>query len=84
MSFPTSVRLLAAAAAGALVLGLSACGGGNAAPPANNGSPGGAPSGEITWSTWGSPEELERYRGLNEEFMKRHPEITVKLQPVAS
>lgn len=85
MSFPTSLRLLAAAAAGALVLGLSACGGGGQpAPPANNGSPGAEPSGEVVWSTWGSPEELERYRGLNDEFMKRHPNITVKLQPVAS
>jgi multiple sugar transport system substrate-binding protein len=33
---------------------------------------------------WGTPEELTRFEEFNDEFMKRHPDITVELQPVAS
>lgn len=90
MSFPSPIRLIAATAAGVLALSLAACGGGTApAGPQNTSSPGqgGAPaepSGEVIWSTWGSPDELTRFKEFNEDFMKRHPTITVKLQPVAS
>lgn len=72
-------RYLAAGAAGALVLGLAACSGGG-------GGGGVAADGTATvvWSTWGTADELTRYEEFNKDFMKRHPDITVKLQPVAS
>lgn len=66
-------RLLAIGAASAVALGLAACSGGGGAKDENT----------VVWSTWGTPEELTRYEEFNEEFMKRHPDITVKLQPVA-
>lgn len=71
-------RYLAAGAAGALALGLAACSGG--------GGGGGGADGTATvvWSTWGTPDELTRYEEFNKDFMERHPDITVKLQPVAS
>lgn len=67
-------RLLAIGAASALAIGLAACSGGGGAKDANT----------VVWSTWGTAEELTRYQDFNTEFMKRHPDITVKLQPVAS
>ena len=67
-------RLLAIGAASALAIGLAACSGGGGAKDANT----------VVWSTWGTAEELTRYQDFNAEFMKRHPDITVKLQPVAS
>jgi multiple sugar transport system substrate-binding protein len=38
----------------------------------------------ITWSTWGTPEELTRFVDFDKTFMKRHPNITLKLVPVPS
>ncbi|HEY0189370.1 MAG TPA: sugar ABC transporter substrate-binding protein [Cellulomonas sp.] len=38
----------------------------------------------VTWSTWGTPDELTAFEEFNEEFMQRHPDITVDFQPVAS
>ncbi|MFB6609773.1 ABC transporter substrate-binding protein [Agromyces sp. NPDC056379] len=67
-------RLLAIGAASALAVGLAACSGGGGAKDENT----------VVWSTWGTAEELTRYQDFNKEFMKRHPDITVKLQPVAS
>ncbi|MRX43822.1 extracellular solute-binding protein [Agromyces sp. Q22] len=67
-------RLLAVGAAGAMTVGLAACSGGG----------GGADEDTVVWSTWGTPEELTRFEEFNEEFMQRHPDITVELQPVAS
>ncbi|MCW5952377.1 MAG: extracellular solute-binding protein, partial [Propionibacteriaceae bacterium] len=91
MSFPTPIRrLLAAAAAGIVAFSLTACGGGAQPPQTSNPPTDGStaepnePTGEVVWSTWGNPEELTRFKDFNEEFMKRHPGITVKLQPVAS
>ncbi|WP_164479522.1 extracellular solute-binding protein [Microbacterium sp. Y-01] len=37
----------------------------------------------VVWSTWGTADELTRYQEFNKDFMERHPDITVKLQPVA-
>lgn len=37
----------------------------------------------ITWSTWGSPEELTRFKEFNTQFMKDNPNIKVNLQAVA-
>lgn len=72
----TSRRAVAVLAAGALALSLAACSGGG----------GGANSdpNTVVWSTWGTPEELTRFEEFNKDFMDRHPDITVKLQPVAS
>ncbi|WP_234660379.1 ABC transporter substrate-binding protein [Agromyces marinus] len=66
-------RLLAIGAVGAMTVGLAACSGGGGADDENT----------VVWSTWGTAEELTRYKEFNEDFMERHPDITVKLQPVA-
>ncbi|MCD2442884.1 sugar ABC transporter substrate-binding protein [Agromyces sp. SYSU K20354] len=56
------------------MIGLAACSAGG----------GGSDSDTVVWSTWGTPEELTRFEEFNDEFMKRHPDIKVELQPVAS
>ena len=78
MARANATRYLAVGAAGALVLGLAACSGGG-------GGGGVAADGTATvvWSTWGTADELTRYQEFNKDFMERHPDITVKLQPVA-
>ena len=73
---PRFTRSLALATAGILTLGLAACSGG-----ASGGTSGGKTT--VVWSTWGSADELKRYQEFDADFMKRHPDITVKLQPVA-
>jgi multiple sugar transport system substrate-binding protein len=65
-------KLLAIGIAGALAVGLGACSGG-----------GGGGENTVVWSTWGTPEELTRFTDFNKDFMKRHPDIKVELQPVA-
>jgi multiple sugar transport system substrate-binding protein len=65
-------QLLAVGIAGVMMVGLGACSGG-----------GGGGKDTVVWSTWGSAEELTRFTAFDKEFMKRHPDITVKLQPVA-
>lgn len=62
-------------AVAALTVTLGACSGG--------GGGGGDDENTVVWSTWGTPEELTRYEEFNEEFMKRHTDIKVELQPVA-
>lgn len=73
-----ATRYLALGAAGALALGLAACSGGG-----GGGSVDADGKATVVWSTWGTPEELTRYEEFNKDFMERHPDITVKLQPVA-
>ncbi|MEO6942581.1 MAG: extracellular solute-binding protein, partial [Terrimesophilobacter sp.] len=70
----TAKRAVAIAAAAALALSMAACSGS-----------GGAASGKTTvvWSTWGTPQELTRYKEFDTQFMKDHPDIKVVLQPVA-
>lgn len=73
--FNSSVRrTVAIGAAAALALSMAACSGS-----------GGASSGQTTvvWSTWGTPQELTRYKEFDTQFMKDHPDIKVVLQPVA-
>lgn len=60
----------------ALSIGLGACSGGGA-----NGSSGGQQT--VVWSTWGTPQELTRFKEFDTQFMKDHPNIKVVLQPVA-
>lgn len=38
----------------------------------------------LVWSTWGTPEELKRVEEFDTEFMKRHPNIEMKLVPIPS
>ncbi|UUE20931.1 ABC transporter substrate-binding protein [Microbacterium sp. J1-1] len=71
-------RYLALGAAGALALGLAACSGGG-----GGGGVDADGNATVIWSTWGTADELTRYEEFNKDFMKRHPDITVKLQPVA-
>lgn len=67
-------RLVAVGAAVALALSMAACSG--------SGS-GGSGSKTVVWSTWGTPEEIARYKDFDNQFMKEHPDIKVVLQPVA-
>lgn len=66
--------VVAVGSAIALALGLGACSG-------SGSSPGGTKT--VVWSTWGTPQELTRYKEFNTQFMKDHPDIKVVLQPVA-
>jgi len=70
---------------------LAGCGGGNnnsgeASSPAPSGSGQAAPSGgsdekaTITYSQWGTAEELQRTQELLNKFMEANPNITVKLE----
>ncbi len=38
----------------------------------------------ITWSTWGTPDELKIFEQFDKDFEAKHPDITVNFQPVAS
>lgn len=38
----------------------------------------------VTWSTWGTPDELKVFEQFNKDFMARHPDIKVNFQPVPS
>lgn len=68
----TMRRALAITAAAALALSMAACSGS-----------GGSGGKTVVWSTWGTPEELTRYKDFDTQFMKDHPDIKVVLQPVA-
>jgi ABC-type sugar transport system, periplasmic component len=46
-------------------------------------SSGGSGTKTVVWSTWGTPQELARYKQFDTQFMKNHPDIKVVLQPVA-
>ena len=71
---PFHRKLVAVVAVVATAGSLAACSGSSSSSDADT----------VVWSTWGTPEELTRFEEFNDEFMKRHPEITVELQPVAS
>ncbi|QOR45968.1 ABC transporter substrate-binding protein [Trueperella pecoris] len=69
-------KTAAVALGAALVVGmLSACSGGS------NEARG---KGSVTWSTWGTPDELKVFEKFNAEFEARHPDIKINFQPVAS
>lgn len=72
----TTKRALAILAASAVAFTLAGCSG--------SGAGGGSDQNTVVWSTWGTPEELTRFKEFDEEFMKRHEDIKVVLQPVAS
>ncbi|MET3920973.1 extracellular solute-binding protein [Arthrobacter sp. UYEF20] len=60
----------------ASLLALAACSGGGQAAADK--------SAKITWSTWGTPEEGERFKKFNEQFKKDHATIAATLQMVPS
>lgn len=66
-------KLAAVSAVAILAATMTAC----------SGSGGSSGTTTIKWSTWGTPEELTRYKQFDTEFMKQHPDIKVVLQPVA-
>jgi len=66
--------IIAIGAASALAVGMAGCSGGGGS---------GSSSKTVVFSTWGSADELKRFKEFDADFMKRHPDITVKLQPVA-
>ncbi|MED7952955.1 ABC transporter substrate-binding protein [Streptomyces sp. BE303] len=73
--------LAAVAAAVALSVSVSACSGSGGA-----GSTGDAKDGKVTlrWSTWGSAEDMAVFKAFTDEFTRKYPNITLKLEPVAS
>lgn len=75
MSRPKSVTkfVMVTGAVAALTVSIGACSGGASAHDENT----------VVWSTWGTADELKRYDEFNKAFMERHPDITVKMQPVA-
>lgn len=84
-------RLRGAALAATAAILLGACSSGTtpdaSSSPSGDASQSAAPStGEkvrIVWSTWGNPDELTRFEEFDQQFMAKHPEIEVVLQPVA-
>lgn len=67
-------------AASALVLAAGCSGGGSGGGSGN----GGEASGTVTWSTWGSPQELTKFEEFNATFREKYPDIEVTFQPVPS
>ncbi len=65
---------------GALALALTA----GAALSACSGSGGGGGKGSVTWSTWGSPDDLKSFDRFQEAFKKDHSDISLTFQPTAS
>ena len=51
-----------------------------------SGSGGGDAGGKkvVTWSTWGTPDELKAFEAFNAQFMEKHSDIKVVFQPVPS
>lgn len=68
-------RLVACGAAAVLALSMAACSG------SKTGDSSGAKT--VVWSSWGTPEELARYKAFDTQFMKDHPDVKVVFQPVA-
>jgi multiple sugar transport system substrate-binding protein len=63
------LRLGGASLAGAGLLGLYGCGGG-------------AGGGEVEWTVWGNPGELERFREFTDNFNSEHKNVQAKLRPI--
>jgi multiple sugar transport system substrate-binding protein len=80
----TTRRAAIALAASAAVSLVAACSGGSQGALGRDQGAGTSGTVNITWSTWGSPEELKRFEQFTAEFAKRHPNIKVELQAVPS
>lgn len=74
---PTRTVRFAAGALAALmsVSAVAACGAGSGSA---------AHTATVTWSTWGTPDELKVFEQFDKDFMARHPDIKVNFQPVPS
>ncbi|MER6947304.1 sugar ABC transporter substrate-binding protein [Nonomuraea sp. NPDC000554] len=71
----------ALAVIGILALATTACsgsGGGNVPGVSSAGGPV-----TVRWSTWGSADDVKVYEEFMQDFEKRHPNIKLKLEPVA-
>lgn len=71
-----------AAVASASALVLAACSGSSGGSGSDSGSGGGA--GEVTWTTWGTPDELKAFEEINDKFREEYPDVKLVFQPVAS
>lgn len=80
MSFPISNKALAAAALALTATVTAACSGSGGGTTGGGASAGGKVT--IRWSTWGSAEDVALYKGFNDDFMKRHPNIVLKMETV--
>ncbi|MFF0311097.1 ABC transporter substrate-binding protein [Streptosporangium sp. NPDC004379] len=77
MSFPPTKKILAAALALTAALATACSGGGGA-----GGGPAAAGKVTVRWSTWGSAEDVALFKTFNDDFMKRHPDIVLKMETV--
>ncbi|MET8699602.1 ABC transporter substrate-binding protein [Kitasatospora sp. NPDC058032] len=77
-------RRSALVAAAIALTTVSACSGSGSGGVAGGGDP--ADGGKVTlrWSTWGSAEDTAVFKAFTDEFAKKHPNITLKLEQVAS
>ncbi|MGW4420920.1 ABC transporter substrate-binding protein [Streptosporangium sp. NPDC004631] len=80
MSFSVSKKALAAAALALAAVTTAACSGSGGGASTGGASAGGKVT--IRWSTWGSADDVKLYKGFNDDFMKRHPNIVLKLESV--
>ncbi|MFB7615903.1 ABC transporter substrate-binding protein [Kitasatospora sp. NPDC056181] len=78
-AFTRRTALLAAAVA--LATTASACSGSGGAGPASDGKDGKV---TIRWSTWGSAEDTAAFKAFTDDFTRKHPNITLKLEQVSS
>ena len=67
-------RLFLGGAAALGGLALSAC----------SGSSGSSSEGQVIWSTWGSPEDLESFDKVQDAFTEDHPDIDLVFNPTPS
>lgn len=77
MTTLTRRRLGALAGLAAIGIGLTACSGGNTSTPAEGNS-------KVVWSTWGSPEELKMFDGVQAAFKEANPDVELVFQPTPS
>lgn len=82
--FQTRRQFLAAGGATGAALLLSACGGGSSSSSSSGGAPGSKasarPKGDITFTTWGTDQELASFKQLIASFERANPGTSVKLR----
>ncbi|MER7130889.1 ABC transporter substrate-binding protein [Streptosporangium saharense] len=81
MSFSPSKKFLAAAALVATAA-TAACSGSGGGSGGAADAPAQGEKVTIRWSTWGSAEDVALFKGFNDDFMKRHPNIVLKMETV--
>lgn len=73
MRKPTKFASVGAAAVTTALL-LAACSGGG----------GSSAAGKVTWTTWGTPDELKAFDAVNAQFKEENKDINLVFQPTAS